>query len=283
MKWAFLSESEDHLAIRLSEYLTSKACSNELNRQKVDLASIQTPEHYLSLGVDQIRMTLEVGSALIPQIHSLPYQERVNQSFDAYFYDRGVWWIRSFLYTAVCQLVSDRAWLAGEGRGPQALAVGMGPASRLAISALFRGGFRHFLIATGDEVGAIRFASELKRLFLGGTFEPVLPSKLILLSGDCQVVVNTLEFATNESLLRELLYFNFISPDGAVWDFTTSGQDQPFLTQAREFGLAVADGVDIQARADLLWAQHVFKKKFEYSDYVSFLKQSGREGDTKPA
>jgi shikimate 5-dehydrogenase len=151
------------------------------------------------------------------------------------------------------------------------LIVGTGAVARVAVSVLFKTGFRHFLVAAISENEAQDFIIEMSRTLLGVKFTTVPFQQLVHLTSGCSLVVNASPVQDSNFILPELLYFNFLRQEGWVWDFNLEPVRHPFIEEAVELGLRVLRGYEIAASVDGIWVELVFGRSFDCQTYQDRL------------
>ena len=269
MKWAEVGVDTAVRAQHLSRFLKEQGISNELETVPAPTEDLLDALKGFKQKYDQIRFSSSFGTRVMGVLEGKPIQERVMNACDALVKEDGEWWPRSFLFEALGHIFVDSGLQID--LETSALIIGTGSAARVSTAALFQAGFRKFLI-TGMQVQEMEsFAQFMKRHLLGVEFEITPPEKLVLLAGKNSVVVNATPVREDNTILSELLYFNFIRQDGLVWDFSLTPFNHPFVDEAHDLGLNVYRGIHMAARVDELWAQKVFGRGFDRSKYEESL------------
>jgi shikimate 5-dehydrogenase len=181
------------------------------------------------------------------------------------------WVLRSAAYegfTKVCARVGNLFDLDSS-----VLVVGAGAAARLAISVLYRSGFKTFGISDQTTSKVEKMAAELKRLYFGAEFRPIPKDDLILLPGMFGVLVNTTPLVEGNEILDELSYFNFFKRNGVAIDFTIKPVDTPLLLEAVDVGATVVKGFEISTYTDIVWAEWFCGAKLDPKIYGERLEK----------
>jgi shikimate 5-dehydrogenase len=267
MKWTEITD-DPRRAQCLSSQLTNQGVSNEL----VCTAATGSAEElitHLQAEFGQIRFSPKFGAGIVALSPHLPILENQIQSCDALVFNHGKWWPRSFLSLALEQVFSEsKKDLKLESN---ALILGTGAVARCASAALFKSGLRRFLVTAPDEGEGLAFCQTMSRHLLGVQFEWIPRKQIVSIPSQSSVVVNGTPVHAENEMLKELLYFNFIRPDGIVWDFSLNPLSHPFVEEAQALGVEVVRGYQIAARADALWASQVMGVRLDLGDYEKRL------------
>jgi len=272
MKWveiAFPCFRERSTA--LNDFLNSKGIKSEV--EFIDCDPKQFPEILKGAKekYDQIRVDSPFGEMIVSLQHTQSLVARQLKAADSLVHEKSEWWVRSSLYLAIGQMLTERNMAAD--LKSSVLVVGAGAAARTVVASLFRAGFKSFLITNKfDEQGHV-FISDLKRHFFGVNFEYVPMERLVLLAGTNTLIVNTTPFVESNDLLKELYYFNFLKRDGMVWDLTLHPTDTPLLQEARNIGITGVPGYEVAALSDCIWVEWVTGQKISRSEYQEILKK----------
>ena len=271
MKWveiAYPCFRERSLA--LNDFLKAKGIEAEV--EFIDCDPKQFPEILADAKkkYDQIRVDSPFGEMIVSLQHTQSLVARQLKAADSLVHENADWWVRSSLYLAIGQMLTERHISIDINNS--VLVVGAGAAARTVVAALFRAGFKNFLITNKfDEQGHV-FISDLKKHFFGVSFEYVPMERLVLLPGTNVLIVNTTPFVESNDLLKELYYFNFLKRNGMVWDLTLFPTDTQLLQEARNIGIETVHGYEIAALSDCIWAEWVTGQKISRAEYQESLK-----------
>ena len=182
------------------------------------------------------------------------------------------WWPMCALHEAFGQLLIK----LGRELDPRGavLVAGAGGAARTAISAFFKAGFNQFLVSNLDEAEGLAMIADVKRRLFGLSLEWTPTDRIVMLGGDCSVVVNATADVTENKLLTELSYLNFLKRTGYVFDLGRTRQANALVDEAREAKVGLVTGVEVAARADLLWAKWVFGVDLDLGDVSDDLEKT---------
>lgn len=182
------------------------------------------------------------------------------------------WWPLCALHEAFGQLLIE----LGRDLDPRGsvLVAGAGGAARTAISAFFKAGFTQFLISNLDEAEAQAMITDVRRRLFGLKLEWTPTDRIVMLGGECSVVINATADVTENKLLTELSYLNFLKRTGYVFDLGRTRTPSVLVDEAREAKLGLVTGVEVAARADKLWAKWAFGIDLELDQLRADVEQS---------
>jgi shikimate 5-dehydrogenase len=182
------------------------------------------------------------------------------------------WWPLCALYESFGKILFDLG--AGLDMRGNALIAGAGGTARVAIAALFKAGFRDFLLTNFDEAEAQQTIREVRSKFFGLTLEWVPTERIVLLPGESAVVVNCTPSVEENALLTELSYMNFLKRPGFLLDVSRSSKPSVLVQEANDAGVNVISGARIAANADLLWAKWAFNADLNLEAYLKDFEAS---------
>ncbi len=249
----------------LSQFLTENQFEN-----KVDFIQTTDEEFQEKLPTwlaeyDGIRIGRGLGEIVVAQFINHPVMVDKIKAADALVRIDKKWWPRANAVEGFSRVLAKVGeWFDLESR---VLVIGAGAAARVAVTALFRVGFRHFVISNLDDSRAQFFVGEMKRNMLGAKFELVSKDGLILLQGAHGVMVNTTPLGADNPMLEELYYFNFFKKNGVAIDFSISPVETPLLVGARDIGAHCVFGYQISAHTDLIWAEQITGRSFKNAEH----------------
>ncbi len=266
----------------LSQFLTDNGFEN-----KVDFIQATEAEFKEKLPIwleqyDGIRIGRGLGEIVVPLFVNHPVMVDKIKAADAIVKIDGKWWLRSNAVDGFARVLSR----VGEkfDLDSAVLIVGAGAAARVALTALFRSGFRQFSISNLDEQRGQIFIDEMSRALLGIDLRLVPKENLILLPGTHGVLVNTTPLDADNPMLEELYYFNFFKKGGVAIDFSISPVETPLLIGAKDIGAFCVFGYQISAYTDLIWAEQITKKNLsQVENYENKLGEILRAKDDEMA
>jgi shikimate 5-dehydrogenase len=264
-KWVEIGLQNNRIRYEtLSKFLNDNGFANsvdfiETNEKDFEINLPKWLEQY-----DGVRIGRGLGEVVVPLfVNHLLMVDRIKAA-DAVVKTDGKWWLRSNAvdgFSRVLSQVGERFDLES-----RVLLVGAGAAARVAITALFRAGFRQFAVSNIDENKAKVFINEMRRTLLGAELVLVLKEGLILLPGAHGVLVNTTPLAEDNPMLEDLYYFNFFKTGGLAIDFSISPVHTPLLIGARDIGAHCVHGYQISAYTDLIWAEQISGRSFNNAE-----------------
>lgn len=179
----------------------------------------------------------------------------------------GKWWPMCALFEAFGALIFELGQDL-DMRG-SVLVAGAGGTARIAIAALFKAGFRNFLMTNFKESEAQITIDEVRSKFFGLTLQYVPLEKIVLLPGESTVIVNCTPSVEQNPLLVELSYMNFLKRPGFLFDVSRSKTPSLLVQEAKDAGVRVISGVELAARSDQLWAKWAFGVDIPLEKYLA--------------
>lgn len=176
------------------------------------------------------------------------------------------WWPLCALYESFGKLLFDLGPRL-DNRG-SALIAGAGGAARVAIAALFKTGFREFLLTNLNEAEAQHTIQEVRSKFFGLNLQWIPTERIVLLPGESSILVNCTPSVEENALLVELSYMNFLKRPGFLFDLSLSSKPSVLVQEAIDAGVSVISGAQIAARADALWAKWAFNVDLDLDVYL---------------
>jgi shikimate 5-dehydrogenase len=238
----------------LSEQLNSQGCSNTFENFKLP----STKEEWLKLKpkLDEyqgVRLGRGWGEGILKLIPDHSVHVAQLGAADCLVKSEGAWWPRSAAYEGLLETLAP----VGEhfDLRSQVLIVGAGAMARTGIAVLFREGFKKFSVTALDQDRGRALLEQLRRVFIGAEFKFVPKDELILLPGVYGAVLNTTPSTTDNTLLQELAYFNFMAPRGVAIDLYFTPPVTQFLLDAKDVGAQIVPGFKVAAATDRVWAQ----------------------------
>lgn len=273
MKWVVLGGKDQELRFQaLSEFLTQEGFANQLQFASPDANDFLAELEKLTKNFDQIRL-------------QSPYSDR-GQDFQTRSTDLvsllgsadavvkkvdGAWWPENFLYDAFLEEFIRN--IRRTDLASHVLVVGSGSASRVLIAALIKIGFSKFIVSDRFQERADKTISQLKKKFFGVHFEFVSPINLMLLPGSSSVLVNGTPIVLDNSVLKDLYYFNFLKMPATIIDMNLIPPDPPLIEEGRRIGASVLRGYEIAAKTDIMWAKKACNLDLDFEKYKEFLRQ----------
>lgn len=179
----------------------------------------------------------------------------------------GKWWPMCALFEAFGALIFELGQDL-DMRG-SVLVAGAGGTARIAIAALFKAGFRNFLMTNFKESEAQITIDEVRSKFFGLTLQWVAQERIVLLPGESTVLVNCTPSVEQNPLLVELSYMNFLKRPGFLFDVSRSKTPSLLVQEAKDAGVRVISGVELAARSDQLWAKWAFGVDIPLEKYLA--------------
>lgn len=255
----------------LSEQMSSVGIENQFSAQKmpIDEASWQVLKTQLSR-MDGIRLGRGWGEGILRSLpdHSV-HVSRLGAA-DCLIKADGRWWPQSAAYQGLLEVSSQHGQYFD--LTSTALIVGAGAMARTSIAVLFREGFKKFGLTALDRDRGLKLIEQMQRVFLGAEFKFIPKDELILLPGIYGIVVNTTPSTSDNQLLQELSYFNFLAPSGIAMDLYFDPAVTKFLLDAADVGARTIPGYLVAAATDRVWVKWALNKDLKESEYAEILK-----------
>lgn len=270
-RWTSISPTnEEHRWQTLSAKLNALGLKNEYVEWTGSTSSF---EDLQSLeGFDHVRLSTRLGPEILKKLKVQSSWSTLIGVIDGMVKTEFGWWPLCGLYESFGQLLIHH----GQSVDPRGsiLIAGAGGAARAAIGAFFRAGFSKFLLTNFVVGEADTMMAEVRGKFFGLDIEFVPMEKIVLLSGDCSALVNCTPGIEENALLLELSYLNFLKRPGILFDLNRYNQSSVLVQEALDAGVNVIDGVEIGARADILWAKWAFQVDLDLADYKQEFQSS---------
>lgn len=171
------------------------------------------------------------------------------------------WWPQCLLYHGLRSVVTRQELeVSLEG---SVLAVGLGPAVRPTIAAAIGLGYRRIGLVATPSKESEELVSFFQSRFFGVQMAIIPPEEAVSLPGMTSILINTVEGSQNESLLKYLYYFNFMSPGGLVIDLSLA--ETELLKNAELFGAKNFSGVEIFSEIDKIWLRDIAGLAVDFS------------------
>ncbi len=156
-------------------------------------------------------------------------------------------------------------------RSQSCLVIGSGSSFGALVFALYKIGFRRFLLSGNDEANIQKYIKHCTDYFLSIDASYVSPNELTLIKPECSIMVNCIDLEQNAQIIKDLIYFNFLQSSGIVVDFNLSGSAAVMVEEAKSSGFSVITGPDVASSYDFLFVQKILKIQINQKDYLKGL------------
>lgn len=195
-----------------------------------------------------------LSGEILQQLKVLPTPVRAVQVLDSFLMADGFWYPRLLLHEVLrTVLVSEARDL--DIRAP-AFVVGENEELRVAVATLAELGISDFYIV-GDGEKLISHEEILNRFQLGIRLKVLSPEDLTIQSVSAGILVNTRDLSTENSLLTDLSYFNFMKAGGYVLDLNCFDLSNTLLEEALKADLKVISPKSVLANFAYLWFEYL--------------------------
>jgi shikimate 5-dehydrogenase len=283
MKWCVISDETNHRRHEtLSQALKDHGIENTMTPLPATLDTFSQVLKSAQTTFDQIRIGSPFGDQMGKiGIHSTELISRI-QSGDAFIKKNQIWWPKSYLFGGMVKQFNLN--VKAIDLKSSVFIVGAGASSRVAIAAFSQMGFLKFHITDRDSKKGMDLVASVKKTYFNVDFQFVPQSAIMVLPGSNSVLVNTTPITTENKILLDLYYFNFLKKPSTVIDMNLYPIPTPLCKEASELGADCIHGYQIAAQVDVDWAKEVTGFDIEISKYADRLKDelSKLEFDTKP-
>lgn len=217
-------------------------------------------------GFHHVRLSSRIGPRVLKHIKVQSSVTTLLGVIDGMVQSEHGWWPFCALYESLLQVLV-RVGQELDTRGSVFVA-GAGGAARTAIIAFFKAGFRNFIVTNFDEAEATAMMDDIRRKYFGLNLRWVPMEEIVLLPGESAVLVNCTPSIEDNPLLRELSYLNFLRRPGYLIDLSRAAKESILVTEAKEAGVKLISGIEVGARADVLWAEWAFRARLPVDEYI---------------
>ena len=185
---------------------------------------------------------------LIGQMTTLPTETRLLSCADCLFYEDGAWWPRLNLKEAMRELIVKKA--RNLDINESAFIIGEGPMLRLLASLVVSFGFSKVFLVGLSLADVHEQRDRLKKNFVGIDWRPIEASQLTMQTVGATILVNSISLASNQGLMNDLAYFNFMKNQGLVVDLDVFPLESLLLEEAGRANLRTLSGFQVRAQQD---------------------------------
>ena len=264
-RWTSISTTtEDHRWQLLSRRLQELGADNEYvpwTTEAGDFSDIGLLEDF-----DHVRLSSRIGPQVVQHLKVQSSWTTLLGVIDGMVRGDYGWWPLCALYESFGQLLIQFGQHI-DTRG-SVLVAGAGGTGRAAIAAFFKAGFRKFLVVNFKEDEAHQMIADVQRRFFGLELIWVPTEHIVLLPGETTVLVNCTPSVEENQLMVELSYLNFLRRPGFLFDLNRNKKPGLLISEAMDAGVTAVTGVDIGARADVLWAKWAFQRDLDLESYA---------------
>ncbi len=263
-KWTSISPTnEEHRWQMLSQKLTSLGVENEYvtwSGPTRDLEDVSLLDPF-----DHVRLSTSIGPHILKKLKVQSSWATLIGVIDGMIQTEHGWWPLCAIYESFGQILIK----IGQGldmRG-NIFVAGAGGIARVAIAAFFKAGFSKFLITNFDAAEAEVLINEVRRKMFGLDVQWVPMEKIVMLPGESSALVNCTPSIEENALLIELSYLNFLKRPGFLFDSGRYPKSSILVQEAAESGVSIIDGIEMAARADVLWSKWAFGVDLDLEEY----------------
>jgi len=263
-KWTSISPTnEEPRWNRLSARLNALGAPNQYvpwSGNTADVEDIKQLDEF-----KHVRMSTSLGPKVLKKLKVQSSWATLIGVIDGMVYNDHGWWPLCALYESFGQILI-RIGQELDMRG-SVLVAGAGGVARTAIAAFFKAGFKNILLTNFNVQEADALIREIRGKMFGMNIQWVPMEKIVMLPGESTALVNCTPTIEENALLIELSYLNFLKRPGFLFDTSRFPKSSVLVQEAMDTGVKVIDGVEIAARADVLWAKWAFNAEIPLEEY----------------
>jgi shikimate dehydrogenase len=224
-----------------------------------------------------IAVDMSMSRPLLDDCQLQPTLVRNLQCLDSFFKDDGAWLPRNLIYEALRRVLITAARDL-DIRQP-AFVVGHDEKMRIVASVLAEVGFSDIYLVSTDAADLAEEIEFLSRRQLGIRFHKIPADELTMQVVSASIVVNSDDLSTDEPLLSDLSYFNYMKGNGYVMDLHWDAEHNLLLEEAINAELKTFPPELILWNLVLLWAARLnietqMKVEELRESWILFLKQN---------
>ncbi|MGE3975536.1 MAG: hypothetical protein AB7F59_13505 [Bdellovibrionales bacterium] len=272
MKWCVVTAEQNAARFEaLSQFMTSKGITNTLTKMPATSENVLDVVKDCQNQYDFIRIGPPFGNRITHMgVHNTEQISRI-RSGDALIKIRSVWWPKSFLFGAIMKQFSLN--MKSVNHHSAIFIVGAGSTTRVLIGVFAQMGFLKFHITDRDNKLGSELMAEVKKTYFNVEFQFVPQSSIMLLPGVNSVMINTTPLTTENTILKDLYYFNFLKNPATVIDMNLYPIPSPLSKEAAELGAHCIHGYQFAAQADADWLKEISGVDIQVAEYQEILKE----------
>lgn len=224
-----------------------------------------------------ISVEMSLSRSLLDDCQLQTTMVRNLQCLDSFFKDDGTWLPRNLIYEALRRVLITAARDL-DIRQP-AFVVGHNEKMRIVASLLSEIGFKDIYLVSTDIADLEEEIEFLSRRQLGIRFHKIPADELTMQVVSAGIVVNSDDLSTDEPLLSDLSYFNYMKGNGYVMDLHWDSEHNLLLEEAVNAELKTLPPELILWNLVLLWMNRLniptqMKVEELRESWILFLKQN---------
>ncbi len=271
-KWIEIAEvSQKGRYDFLSSYLSSQGIENSWSHMVATNETVLEVIKIAKASCDQIIIDEKFGNLMRDNLVELSTKHYFSPTSDSIFKQDGKWFPRSFLEDSFIETLNKNVDNFDIQAG--ALIIGSGTLARIAINGLLKVGYKKISVCDKNKEDVDSFFADFSKRNFNLNLKFVSQDELAYLPGTHSILVNTLPTDSENDLMNDLFYFNYLNKDAVVIDLNLYPVESPLLLQAKDLDIHLVDGYKFYALQDFYWMQAVSNKKFSWDGYLdSWLK-----------
>ena len=270
-KWTALTTTDETYRWQaLSESIREKGVANEFVQWQGG------PESFTDIKMfdpfDHVRMSSSLAPSILKHVKVQSTWTTLLGVVDGMNKTPHGWWPLCALYENFGQMLIALGQDLDMRGG--VMVAGAGASARIVVASFFKAGFQEFLITNFDDQEAQEMIADMRSRFFGMKMEWVPMESIVLLPGNCSVLVNCTPSIEENALLTELSYLNFLKRPGILFDLGRGSRTSVLAEEVRDAGVRAITGLEIAARTDVLWAKWAFGTELELVPYQEKLNKN---------
>jgi shikimate 5-dehydrogenase len=220
--------------------------------------------------VEGVIVPTQISEQLIAASTKIPTEVREAGLVDAVVRLQSILWIRSYLRSALHQLIISHA--PKLDTHSIVYVTGSDAQARMAAVVAIRMGFQKIVLISENFEEAQKIVGELAKNFFSLDLRVLRETELTLQPNNGSLLLNTLGSDTGGIVFEDLTYLNFLRKDGLVVDLPLGPTPQaaaqnPLLEEATHVGIRRLSGAEIWGLRDFLFLQELGAIQISASQY----------------
>lgn len=202
-----------------------------------------------------------ISKTLLEKWPRLTTEVRESGVTDVLVKEQNTWWFRCFLREALRESIIQHA--------PQldthsfAYIIGSDEVAGLGASVAIQLGFRRLILVARESIEARELATRIQKKYFGQELNLILDTQLTLQPSNGSLLINTLGTRSQEPILADLPYLNFLKKEGLVVDLPYLDGLQQLAEEAQHVGIRHVAGAEVVGMRDFIFLKSLMKTEFQ--------------------
>lgn len=270
-KWGVISKFDYFPRFEfLSDYLKSThSFENEFKALNCEVESFFESLEEWKKEFDQFRVGAPFGSVLAENLDLSNAVTLTLKTADCLHHLDSRWWPRSLMDECLLRSIIKKDLSIDIHNS--AMIIGTGAAAKACVMSLIKLGFKEISFTDTNTEAGYEFVSQLKRRVFGAKFNFIEQRDIALLPGVFSLAINTTPDMSENTLVDDLSFFNYLRHEGIVVDLSVNTSKTKFIKQAELVTSQVLHGVDVASFVDAHWVEMCFDIELNESEYKTEL------------